>query len=231
MYSFWMDAERFYTFTMPIVVIVLLVMAFVYVFVMSYTEKDQQSRGVITGWFGLMLLISLGYFIYGHLEYNAWVEQNDYIHPGIRKHSYILGIQTDEDDQLVQAFQRASSLYGNLTELDMYEAEKVTLPFSYEYLGSQEDTHYFSFGEDDQYAFRIRTSVNWTEDVREIQGWRFKLTDDRFEPIGFTREFDFFFDSLYLPADEQRELQDLSGFQMISTGDMFSGWIFGDQQF
>lgn len=231
MYAFWMEAERFYTFTMPLVVIILLVLAFGYVFVYSYTEKGQKSRQVVTGGFGLVILISLSYFIYGHMEYGHWVEQNDAIHPGIRGHSYILGIQSDEDDQLVQAFQRASSLYGNLTELDMYEAEKVNRPFTYDYLGSRNETHYFSLGKDNQYAFRIRTDINWTEEMREIQGWHFRLTDDRFETIGFTREFAIIFDSLFLPVDEKKELKDLSGFQMISTGDIFSGWIFGNQQF
>lgn len=231
MYAFWLEAERFYTFTMPIIVIILLTLAFGYVFVVSYTEKGHKSRRLTTGGFCLMLVFSLGYFIYGHNEFSYWVEQNDHIHPGIRKHTYILGIQTDEDEQLVQAFQRASSVQRNLTELDMYEAEKVVQAFNYNYLGSRDETHYFSFGEDDQYAFRIRTDINWTDDTREIQGWQFQLTDERFETIGFTRQFNTFFDSLYLPVDEQRELQDLTGFQMVSTEDIFSGWTFGSQQF
>ncbi|KWX82145.1 hypothetical protein AXF24_12645 [Streptococcus pneumoniae] len=154
--------------------------------------SGQAGAGVTmltTGGFCLMLVFSLGYFIYGHNEYSYWVEQNDHIHPGIRKHTYILGIQTDEDEQLVQAFQRASTVQRNLTELDMYEAEKVVQAFNYNYLGSRDETHYFSFGEDDQYAFRIRTDINWTDDTREIQAWQFQLTDERFETIGFTGQF------------------------------------------
>lgn len=230
MYAFWLEAERFYTFTMPVIVIILLVLVFGYVFVYSYTEKGQKSRRLITRSFGLLILICLGYFIYGHMEYGYWVEQNDYIHPGIREYSYILGIQTDEEPAIVQAYQRSSSLNENLSELDMYEPEYVVQSFSYRYLGSQEGTHYFSFGEDDQYAFRIRGDINWTESEREINGWSFNLTDERFESIGFTSRFDIIFDSLSLPEDEQRDLESLSNYQVMPIRDVFSGWIFGNQR-
>ncbi|MDZ7836392.1 MAG: hypothetical protein U5K84_14685 [Alkalibacterium sp.] len=79
MYSFWMKAEQFYTFTMPLIIIVLLLLAVVYVFVLSYADPNKPHRKNITrGFFGL-ILVSLLYFGWGHATYNRWVEQNEYI--------------------------------------------------------------------------------------------------------------------------------------------------------
>lgn len=91
MYAFWMRAERFYTFWMPLIIILLLFLAIVFVFAYSYMDPRKASRKYVT--WGYLGLIALGavYFFFGHLEYRYWIEQNDYISPGIRSFETILG--------------------------------------------------------------------------------------------------------------------------------------------
>lgn len=229
MYSFWIRAEHFYTFIMPIVIVVLLFLALVYVFVYSYADPNKPYRKYITwGYLGL-IVFSLLYFVWGHFTYNQWVEQHDYITPGIRSHATILGIETYEDPAIVRSYRRSGSLKDNLLALDMYEAERVTLPFSYTYAGSSENNHYFTYGDEDQYVFTLQGDINWTEDERELVGFQFRLTDDRFEDIGFYNEPDIIFDSLSLPESEQKELADINTNDAISINEMIGGWNFGRQ--
>ncbi|OJF90305.1 hypothetical protein [Alkalibacterium sp. 20] len=229
MYSFWMKAERFYTFTMPLIIIILLFLIIAYVFVYSYADPNKPMRKYVTrGYLGL-ILASILYFAWGQSTYNHWVEQNEYITPGIRSHSSILGIETSEDPAIVKAYRRSNSLKDNLLELDMYEAEKVSIPFSYAYAGSQEANHYFTYGDEDQFVFKMQGEINWTEEERELVGFAFSLTDERFEEIGFYNEPDTIFDSLSLPESEQRELTDIDIHDAVPITEMISGWNFGRQ--
>lgn len=229
MYSFWMKAERFYTFTMPLIIIILLFLVVAYVFVYSYADPNKPLRKYVTwGYLGLILISGL-YFVWGQFTYDRWVEQNEYITPGIRSQSSILGIKTYEDPAIVKVYRRSNSLKENLLALDMYEAEKVSTPFPYTYAGSQEANHYFTYGDEDQFVFKMQGELNWTEDERELVGFEFRLTDERFEDIGFYNEPDTIFDSLSLPESEKRALTDLDIYDAIPITEMISGWNFGRQ--
>jgi len=229
MYSFWMKAEQFYTFTMPLAIIVLLLLAVVYVFVLSYADPNKPYRKNITrGFFGLVL-VSLLYFGWGHATYSHWVDQNEYISPGIRSRETILGIETTEDPAIVRAYRRSDSLKENLLALDMYEAEKVSRPFAYTYAGSTESTHYFTYGDEEQFVFKLQGELNWTDGERELVGYAFQLTDERFADIGFYNEPDIIFDSLSLPTSDQTELGEVDTNNAIPINDMIGGWNFGRQ--
>ena len=230
MYESWIEAERFYTLFMPWTIIGLAVLVFVYIFIYSYTAKGQKLRKGINLSVISILLLSLLYFVFGHLRYSFWVEQNEYIHPGIREYTYILGIRSDEDRQVIRAQRQSPSLYRQLNALEKYEADARVQPMIYDYLGSRDDTHYFSFGDEDQYAFRIRGTVEWTQGEREVHGWQFRLTDDRFETLGFAKDFDIIFDVLLLPETEQRELADLSDYRMTAISEVYPNWIFPNQR-
>jgi len=111
----------------------------------------------------------------------------------------------------------------------MYEAEQVTIPFSYTYAGSQESNHYFTYGDEDQYVFTLQGDINWTDGERELVGFEFRLVDERFEDIGFYNEPDIIFDSLSLPESEQQALSDIDTNGALSINDMIGGWNFGRQ--
>ncbi|SFC61137.1 hypothetical protein SAMN04488102_11325 [Alkalibacterium subtropicum] len=229
MYAYWMRAEQFYTFTMPLIVMVLLFLAIVFVFAYSYTDPKKPARKYVTrGYLGLIGLCAL-YFIWGHLTYDHWVEQNEYITPGIRPYQTIVGIRTSEDPSIVRAYRRSDTLKENLLALDMYEAERVTRPFDYTYAGSMGNTHYFTYGDEDQYVFALQGEINWTESERELIGYEFSLTDERFEDIGFYNAPDIIFDSLSLPKSERKELADIDTNDALSINDMIGDWNFGRQ--
>lgn len=229
MYEFWIEAERFYTFTMPIIIISYIVLIGLIILVYTYADRIKLRRRVTTIILMTATLLSAGYFVFGHIQYREWVHQNEFIHPGIRDHSYILGIQTDEDTALVRQFRRSSNIYGQMTALDMYEASFLAVDFPYTYLGSRDTTHYFSFGEEEQFAFRIRGELIWTEDRRELAGIEFHLTDDRFESIGFVPQSAPILEAVYLPEKEQTELVNLSDYQLVSVSRLYAEWIFPNQ--
>lgn len=229
MYEFWIAAERFYTFILPVVVIVYVVLIGLIILVYTYAERIKLRRHVTTITIMTATLLAAGYFVLGHFQYRDWIQQNEFIHPGIREHSYILGIQSDEDSALVRQFRRSANIYDQMTELDMYESKPVEEDFPYAYLGSRENTHYFSFGEDEQFAFRIRGELSWTDGRREITGTKFSLTDDRFESIGFVPQSAPIFETLYLPEHEERELTNLSDYQLVSVSRLYAEWIFPSQ--
>ncbi|MER2063658.1 MAG: hypothetical protein ABS873_03345 [Alkalibacterium sp.] len=229
MYQTWMRAEQFYTFTMPLIVLILLLLAIIFVFAYSYMDPKQTHRGYVTkGFFGLVGL-SLLYFLWGHVSYNYWIEQNEYITPGIRTHQSILGIELSESPAIVRSYRRSNSLKDNLMALDMYEAEKISRPFTYTYAGSSENNHYFTYGDEDQYVFTLQGQINWTEGERELVGYAFQLTDERFADIGFYDEPDIIFESLSLPRSEQAEVLDVNTNDAISITEMIGGWNFGRQ--
>lgn len=229
MYEFWIEAERFYTFTMPVVMIAYVFLIGLIILVYTYAERIKLRRRVTTVTIATATILAAVYFAVGHFQYRNWIQQNEFIHPGIREHSYILGIRTDEDSALVRQFRRSSNIYNQMTELDMYESKPVEEDFPYAYLGSRDSTHYFSFGEDEQFAFRIRGELSWTDERREISGTQFSLTDDRFDSIGFVPQSAPIFETLYLPEDEQRELTNLSDYQLVSVSRLYAEWIFPNQ--
>lgn len=169
------------------------------------------------------------YFVFGHLRYNYWIEQNDYINPGIRSSQTILGIETSEDPSIVKTYRRSGTLKENLKALKMYESKKVSIPFSYDYAGSNENNHYFTYGKNSQYVFILQGKINWTKKKRELVGFEFSLTDERFKDIGFYSEPNIIFDSLSLPETEQRVLADIDVNDALSINEMISGWNFGRQ--
>lgn len=230
MYEFWIEAERFYTLIMPAVIIAYVFLIGLIILVYAYAERIKLRRRVTSIIILTATLLAAGYFAFGHFQYREWIQQNEFIHPGIREYSYIFGIRTDEDRGLVRLFRRSSNIYTQMTELDMYESDPLEIEFPYTYLGSRDSTHYFSFGEDEQFAFRIRGELSWTEDDRrEMTGTEFYLTDDRFESIGFVPQSAPIFETLYLPEEEQRELSNLSDYQLVSVSRLYAEWIFPNQ--
>ncbi|MDZ7836393.1 MAG: hypothetical protein U5K84_14690 [Alkalibacterium sp.] len=97
------------------------------------------------------------------------------------------------------------------------------------YAGSTETTHYFTYGDEEQFVFKLQGELNWTDGERELVGYAFQLTDERFADIGFYNEPDIIFDSLSLPASDQTELIDVDTNDAIPITEMIGGWNFGRQ--
>lgn len=230
MYETWLKAEAFYTLTMPILVLVFLFLLIVYILAYSYTDPRKKARKIATRSFLILIICSGSYFVWGHAKYNAWVEANEYINPGIREHTYIMGMKSPEDPSMVRVYRRSNALYKNVSALEMYTGEKVQRDFVYPYLGSRGEVHYFAYGDEEQYAFTYRGDIEWTDDERVMNGWRFNLIDDQFEEIGFYNEFDIIFESIALKRDEQKELDAVNTAYVVTIEEMFAGWIF-DMQF
>ncbi|WP_161878486.1 hypothetical protein [Alkalibacterium sp. MB6] len=229
MYSFWIRAEQFYTLIMPVLAVFLLILLIAYIMLISYTEKGKPNRRwahrVFFGILGLSALVGL----VGHYQNQYWLEQNEFVTPGIREFNYVLGYRNNEDASIVRSYRRSSNLAEQLSFLDMYEGERTTRPFDYPYLGSEGNVHYFTYGEDNQYVFTYQGDIHWTEDERELVGWRYHLTDGRFEELGFHNEFDIIFDSLSLPKEEQKELEEYDAYTAVTIEEMIGGWNFGRQ--
>lgn len=229
MYEAWVRAEAFYTLTMPILIAVLLICLITYILIYSYTEPKKKARQIANRSILVLFLLGSVYFVWGHTRYNDWIAQNNYINPGVRKHTYILGMQSDEDPAMIGVYQRSDSLPRNLNALMMYEREERSIPFSYTYLGHDGGLHYFAYGEDDQYAFTYQGDIRWTEEERAIHGWEYYLVDERFEEIGFINGFDIIFSGLSLPDSEQGALDSLDTNYIVPIEEMYGGWIFGRQ--
>lgn len=229
MYEAWLKAEAFYTLTMPILIVIGLILLIVYILIYSYTEPKKKARQVANKSFMVLVLLCVGYFVWGHTRYNDWIAQNDYINPGVREFNYVLGMQSNEDPSMVRLYRRSDSLPENLAALEMYEGDQITRPFSYPYLGFEGGLHYFAYGKEEEYAFTYQGDIQWTEEERAIHGWQYKLVDDRFEQIGFVNEFDIIFDTISLPESEQGELDSLDTTYIVPIEEMYGGWIFGRQ--
>lgn len=229
MFEVWIEMERFYTFALPLLALIFLFLLLVYIFVYSYTQKGQLFRKWATGIFLTFLIASASYLVSGHIGNSHWLEQNNYITPGIRSHTYILGMQSDEDPELVRYFGQSGTLSERLSALDMYQAEEVSEPFPYTYIGTRDRTHYFAFGENERFAFRIRGEVTWHAPESVIRGRRYQLTDERFTSIGFVQSDRITFESLSL-AEAEQEPDDLSAYQMVEVQNVYGSWIFSDQR-
>ena len=229
MFEEWMAAERFYTFFMPLVVLIMVLTISVYMFVLIYTERGTKASKVGSLIFFSLLVIAVGYSAVGHLTHRTWLSQNDYIHPGIRDRATIIGFETSEDPAIVNAYRRSATLGENLGNLDMYDSERVTRSFPYEYIGSLGgDQHYFTYGETDEFVFRMDGQVYWSEEEDMLVGHEYRLTDERFEDIGFYNEHQVIFDALYLTVEEKEVDTDLTHSPETVTN-MIGGWLFGRQ--
>ena len=229
MYDAWVRAEAFYTLTMPILIVLLLICLIAYILIYSYTEPKKKARKLANKSMTVLLLVGAGYFAWGHTRYNEWIAQNDYLNPGIRAFSFILGMQTNEDPAMVRLYRRTGSLPENLDALEMYEGEERSFPFGYTYMGYEGGLHYFSYGDDNQYAFTYQGDIQWTEEERAIQGWDYRLVDDRFEQLGFMNDFDIIFKAILLPESEKRELDAVDTAYVVTIEEMYEGWLFGRQ--
>lgn len=232
MYTNWIEAERFYTFIMPIIVMIFLILTSLYVMAFTHLKKGTVIRKVLHGGYFLFVAGSVGYFVNGHMTYDYWVEQNEYINPGIRDVTYFLGWRNEEEPETVSMHREATAdwMFEDLKELDMYESEIISEPFNFTYLGSESDTYYFSFGEEDDYVFRIRGEVKWNDRTNEIKGWNFSLKDEQFETIGFQNKFNYTFQSLSI-TEEQKELERDNTETVIQIMDVYQDWIFSDQRY
>lgn len=228
MFEKWVAAERFYTFSMPLVVIFMVIFIGVYLFVLIYTDRGTKASKVGNLIFFSLLLIAVVYSGAGHLSHRNWLSQNDYIHPGIRDRSMILGMETTEDPAIVNAYRRSATLGENLSSLDLYDSELVTRSFPYDYIGSRGNQHYFTYGESDDFVFRMDGLVYFSEDENELIGYEYRLTDERFEEIGFYNEHHVIFEALYL-TEEEKEVDTSLAQSPESVTNMIGGWLFGRQ--
>lgn len=228
MFENWMAAERFYTLFMPLVVIFFVLFISVYLFVLIYTDRGTKANKIGHIVFFSLLFIGIGYSVVGHLTHSSWLGQNDYIHPGIRDRSTILGYETTEDPSIVNVYRRSDTLGDNLSSLNMYESEQVTRSFPYNYIGSRENQHFFSYGENDDFIFRLDGLVYWSADENRLIGNEYRLTDERFESIGFYNEHHVIFEALYL-SEEERPVDNSLTHSTESVTSMISGWLFGRQ--
>ncbi|MDZ7835486.1 MAG: hypothetical protein U5K84_09420 [Alkalibacterium sp.] len=231
LFSDWIDAERFYTFIIPSILVIFLIMLLFYVIVFTYLKKGTKLRKNVNAALLVLMFASVLYFIGGHINYRYWVEQNDYINPGIREYSYLFGIRNEEEPETVEIYKNSDELYSNLSSLNMYESHQISQSFDYTYYGSQSGTHYFLFGEEEEYVFRIRGEINWTGGHKEMTGQVFHLSDDRYQDIGFIPEFNTIFESVSLPENEQREIGSLKEYQVVEIEDVFSDWVFSNQRY
>lgn len=228
MFEEWMAAERFYTFFIPLVVIFMVLFVSVYIFVLIYTEKGTKASKIGNRIFFSLLILAVAYSAVGHLTHRGWLSQNEYIHPGVRDRATILGLETTEDPAIVNAYRRSATLGENLTALDMYESARVTRGFHYDYIGSRDNQHYFTYGETDEFIFRMDGEVNWSEDENRLIGNEYRLTDERFLDIGFYNEHQVIFEVLHLTEEEKEVETDMTQ-SPESVTNMIGGWLFGRQ--
>ena len=228
MFRQWMAAEQFYTFTLPAIAIAMIILSGVYLFILIYTDRKTRAQKIGHLVFFSLLTPALVYGLWAHQSHNFWLDQNDYIHPGIRDRATIFGMETHEDPAIASAYRRSESLGENLTQLEMYEDEEVTRDFPYTYVGSNGSQHYFSHGEDDAYTFRLDGVVHWSEDSNYLIGREHRLVDEQFEDIGFYNEHHIIFEALHLTDDEQ-EVDPSRMENYYSVTDMIGGWLFGRQ--
>lgn len=228
MFEEWMAAERFYTLFMPLVVIFMVLFISAYLFVLIYTNRGTKANKIGHLIFFSLLLIAVGYGFFGHLSHQNWLSQNDYIHPGVRERSTILGYETSEDPAIVNAYRRSATLGDNLAGLEMYESEEVTRSFPYEYIGSRGDQHFFTYGESEEFVFRMDGLVYWSEEEDMLVGQEYRLTDERFIDIGFYNEHQVIFEALYL-TEEEKEVDTELTQSPENVSNMIGGWLFGRQ--
>lgn len=136
-----------------------------------------------------------------------------------------------EEPQIVKSLGRSNRLYANLSELKMYGRTTVTQPFNHDYVGSRGNDHYFSFGDNNQYVYRIRGEINWDSENSEIRGTKFSLTDKRFQDLGFIDDFDVVFDALDVPYELKDEVDIKDNQRILSIDDVYGNWIFSEQRF
>lgn len=158
---------------------------FVYIFLLSYIGDKRKVKQIGSVTIITIVILCVVYFVNGHMNYQFWVDQNEFINSGIKEYSFILGMKNEEEPQIVKSSGRSNRLYANLSELKMYERTTVTQPFNHDYVGSRGNDHYFSFGEDNQYVYRIRGEINWESENSEIRGTVFSLIDERYQDLGF----------------------------------------------
>lgn len=227
MLSLWINAELFYATYLPIIVVVLLFISIFYLIAVFYTKKRTKLRKIAHLIFLGMIVASSLYVIFGHRRYNFWIEQNQYTNPGIRTQRVVLGITFDEEPLMAELDRNSSSLSERLSQLDIYESTEVKEAFPYPYLGSISRSHYFAFGDENQYPFRVVGELNWTEDERALVGKTHVLKEEQFESIGFINDYPILFESISLPREEQRELEEsFDTRSLYPVEDMYTDWIF-----
>lgn len=145
--EFWVAAERFYTFTLPVLVLVLGIGFIVACFVFFYAPPGETIKRNTVVIALAVLVLAGGYTWWGHDRYADLLTVNESITPGIRTYRMLFGIENHEDREMVELSQESSRLGQYLAELDYYEAERVTLELEYDYIGNQSDTHYFAIND------------------------------------------------------------------------------------
>lgn len=112
----------------------------------------------------------------------------------------------------------------------MYDVEEVSHSFNHNYVGSRENDHYFSLGENNQYVYRIRGKIYWESQQSEIKGMSFSLNDKRFKELGFVDDFNIIFDSLSVPYEHISKVDIKDNQRIIPIDDVYGKWIFSDQR-
>lgn len=226
-FEFVVEAEQFYTTTLPAIFIALMVLLFIVLFVFIYNSPKSKLFRYTMLFYLLCIVGSAIYGMWGHRQYSSWHDQSQYIHPGIRSFDFTLKMRSIEDPSLVQTLRKSTSLRHNLSHLEIYEDEIVTQPFDYDYLGQQGDRHYFAISEYN--VFYVRIDVDTSPDPTYIEARRYRLTDERFEELGFYNEHELIVDRIVVNEEEYQNAANEWPLQARSIGEFDIGLNFGQQ--
>ncbi|WP_208559400.1 hypothetical protein [Marinilactibacillus kalidii] len=226
MYEFWIKAERFYTTIMPMILLILSVAMIVGLFMFYYTEKRSKKRKVMGISLILLFLGSAMFSFWGHDTYGFWLEQFNYINPGVRSQKKIMGTVIVENPSLVSNYQGVD-LSDHYQSLEMYQREEVRQAINHPYLGELNGRHYFAIGKEEQYAFWYRGDVAFTQEKSYMQGTQFRLNDPRFEQLGFTPITPNYLETIYINQEEADQAKDEFPSKVLPFSSGISDWITG----
>lgn len=227
-FEFWINAERFYTFLLPYLGVALALGLIVLFFVLSYAGPKSKSKKYAWVVYGSSLAVVITYGVWGHIRYQDWLVENESITPGIRTHEMFMGFRSVEENEVIRLSRESASLGAYLSQSTLYDAETVSEPFDYKYLGSTEnDVHYFEY--EDERVIHVRGSVEFTGEATYLEGAEYHLVDEQFEEIGFINDHDIIFERVVINEQDAEEAPQEWAHVTQSIEDIFTEWHFGSQ--
>lgn len=229
----WRAAERFYNVTIPGIFLGLSLWAIVVIFVLSYTARKSKGRNKFFIGSGLTILIFGFYSGWAHTRYSDYFLQYEFINPGIRSYSLILGFKNPEEQALIDLYQEQLTQLDQYQALDMYEEQEEQAAFPYEYLGLFDRDHYFTFRDDEERIFRFTGDVEPTEGESYIYGYHFYLVDDQFKEYGFMDTPYPLIETIYINEEEFEQSQGAEislPYTLIHISFIIDDWNLGNQR-
>ena len=227
MFEFWLEAEQFYTTTLPVLSIVLLIVIGSMLFVLFYTHKGSKFRKRFGGLLLFVLVGGLGYSVWQHANYHHWLQQADLITPGIRAERKIFGSARPVSPEIVE-LNRDVNLSNQFRALDMYQEQKAEREISNLYLGSSGMNHYFAIGDEGEYAFRYTGKVEYTDRNSYVSGSVFVLKDHRFESLSFIAESAHYLETFYINREDAGKVTGELPRQIVPISEVILNWVFSN---